>query len=385
MRLQTTSIQHLDGQHVTGTAAGNRRVYPRLIFGIVLAALLISVSCVHRAPANFDPSQLSSLSCRHIDPSDAPPVQWSSPTDHDVSFRLSRWCATVGPVYFSANPRVADLSPIDRVAIVSWNIHEGQGRVDELIQRLRLGEFTAGEPVVHFVLLLQEAIRRGHGIPPTIPQGYPAPRRIEGPAESNDVDLHRLAENGLAVLYVPSMRNGERAVEDRGNAILSTLPLNDPTLVELPVERQRRVAIVSSVQGIDRAGQRWHLGLVDVHLDTALALLNGGPFEARRRQVVALLDMLRPLGALNGPDRTAVIAGDFNTWEGRGEPAIMLLRQEYEDGAGAIEAPTWTGPLGLHATLDQIFVRGPAARSPVVRLPGRFGSDHYPLLTILEF
>jgi endonuclease/exonuclease/phosphatase family metal-dependent hydrolase len=370
---------------VTGTAAGNRPVCPRLIVGAALAAVLISSSCVHRTPANFDPSQLSSLSCRNVNPSDAPSVQWSSPTDPHVSFRLSRWCATVGPVYFIANPRAADVSPIDRVAIVAWNIHEGRGRVDELIQRLRLGEFTAGEPVVHFVLLLQEAIRRGHGIPPTIPQGYPAPRRIEGPAESHDVDLRRLAENGFAVLYAPSMRNGERAVEDRGNAIVSTLPLNDATLVELPVERQRRVAIVSSVQGIDPAGKRWHLGLVDVHLDTALALLNGGPFEARRRQAVALLDMLRPLGALSGPDRTAVVAGDFNTWRGRGEPAITLLGQEYDDGADAIEAPTWTGPLGLHATLDQIFVRGAATRSPVVRLSGRFGSDHYPLLTVLEF
>lgn len=370
---------------MTGTAAGSRLVDPRLIFGIALAALLISASCVHPVSANFDPSQLSSLSCRNIDPSNAPSVQWSSPTDHDVSVRLSRWCATVGPVYFIATPRVVDVSPIDRVAIVSWNIHEGRGRVDELIHRLRLGEFTAGEPVVHFVLLLQEAMRRGHGIPSTIPQGYPAPRRIEGPPESHDVDLRRLADSGLAVLYVPSMRNGERAVEDRGNAIVSTLPLNDPTLVELPVERQRRVAIVSSVRGIDRAGQRWHLGLVDVHLDTALALLDGGPFEARRRQVAALLDMLRPLGALNGPDRRAVIAGDFNTWKGSGEPAITLLRREYDDGADAIEAPTWTGPLGLHATLDRIFVRGAAPRSPVLRLPGRFGSDHYPLLTVLEF
>ena len=288
-------------------------------------------------------------------------------------------------MYFIANPQVVDVRPIDRVAIVSWNIHEGRGRVDELIRRLQHGEFTAGEPVANFVLLLQEAIRRDHGIPPTIPQGYPVPRRIEGPDESQDPGLRRLADDGLAVLYVPSMRNGERAVEDRGNAVVSTLALNDPTLIELPLERQRRVVIVSSVQGTDRAGRRWHLGLVDVHLDTALALLNGGPFEARRRQVVALLDMLRPVETLHGPDRTAVIAGDFNTWKGRGEPAMKLLREEFDDGPEAIDAPTWTGPLGLHATLDQIFVRGAWTRSPVTRLPDRFGSDHYPLLTVLEF
>jgi endonuclease/exonuclease/phosphatase family metal-dependent hydrolase len=370
---------------VRGTAGGNRGVHPRLIFGVVLAAHLIAAGCVHYPPAEFHPSQVSNLPCRQLDPVDAPSVQWTAPTDPDVSFRLSRWCATVGPVYFISNPRVDDVRPIDRVAIVSWNIHEGRGRVDELIQRLRLGEFTAGEPVVDFVLLLQEAIRREHGVPPTIPDGYPAPRRIDG-AEGTppDLDVHRLAEGGLAVLYAPSMRNGERAVEDRGNAIVSTLALNDPALIELPLERQRRVVIVSSVEGTDRAGQRWHLGLVDVHLDTALALLNGGPFEARRRQVVALLDMLRALGALNASDRTEVMAGDFNTWKGRGEPAIKLLRQEF-DGADPIEAATWTGPLGLHATLDQIFVRRAGTRSPIVRLPSKFGSDHYPLLTVLEF
>jgi endonuclease/exonuclease/phosphatase family metal-dependent hydrolase len=232
--------------------------------------------------------------------------------------------------------------------------------------------------------LLQEAIRRDHGVPPTIPDGYPAPRRIEG-AEGTDLDVHRLAEAGLAVLYAPSMRNGERAVEDRGNAIVSTLALNDPALIELPLERQRRVAIVASVEGTDRAGKRWHLGLVDVHLDTALALLDGGPFEARRRQVVALLDMMRPLAPLNACDRTAVMAGDFNTWKGSGEPAIKLLREEFAGGTDPIEATTWTGPLGLHATLDQIFVRGAGTRRPIVRLPRKFGSDHYPLLTVLEF
>jgi len=197
--------------------------------------------------------------------------------------------------------------------------------------------------------------------------------------------VHTLADEGLAILYAPSMRNGEHAVEDRGNAIVSSLPLSDPTLVELPIERQRRVAIVSSVAGSDRTGKRWHLGLIDVHLDTALALLHGGPFEARRRQVVALLDALRPLEALNTPGRPAVIAGDFNTWKGNGEPAIKLLREEFGDATDPMEAPTWTGALGLHATLDQIFVRGILTRSAVTRLPATFGSDHYPLLTVVAF
>jgi len=358
-------------------------VHPRLIRAVALLLLTIG-GCVHRPPPVFGPSQVFSLSCRQLDPTDAPPVHWA-PADSAASVRLSRWCATVGPVYFIGNPRVVDDRPIDRLAIISWNIHEGRGHVTDLIRRLRAGEFTGGESIHDFVLLLQEATRRDHGVPPTIPAGYPAPRRIEGPAESQDAGVHTLADEGLAILYAPSMRNGEHAVEDRGNAIVSSLPLSDPTLVELPIERQRRVAIVSSVAGSDRTGKRWHLGLIDVHLDTALALLHGGPFEARRRQVVALLDALRPLEALNTPGRPAVIAGDFNTWKGNGEPAIKLLREEFGDATDPMEAPTWTGALGLHATLDQIFVRGILTRSAVTRLPATFGSDHYPLLTVVAF
>jgi endonuclease/exonuclease/phosphatase family metal-dependent hydrolase len=340
---------------------------------------------VYRAPADFDAHKTADLSCRQIDPPEAASIHWAMPTDAYINVRLSRWCATVGPVYFVANPGVIDSRPIDRVAIVSWNIHEGHGDVDELIRRLRLGDFTAGEPVNDFVLLLQEATRRDHGVPLTIPDGYPAPRRIEGPTRHTDMDVRRLAEKGLAVLYVPSMRNGERAVEDRGNAIVSTLALMDPAAIELPIERQRRVAVVSAVQGVDRAGKPWRLRLVDVHLDTALALLNGGPFEARRRQVAALLDALHRLGDSNAADRTAVIAGDFNTWKGRGEPAIGLLRDQCDDRTRANGQPTWTGPLRLHADLDQIFVCSVGSRSAVSRLPGTFGSDHYPLLTVVDF
>jgi len=304
-----------------------------------------------------------------------------------MSARLSKWCATVGPVYFVAAPRAVVQQPIDRLAIVSWNIHEGRGDVDELVRRLRLGEFTDGEPVAHFVLLLQEAIRRDSRVPSSVPPGYPAPRRIEGPSGSPAGVVQRLAHEGLAVLYAPSMRNGLNGAiaEDRGNAIVSTLALHAPALIELPLERQRRVAIVSAVEGQSRSGRRWQLGLVDVHLDTALALFHGGPFEARRRQAAALVDALRSLADLNGSDGASIVAGDFNAWKGSAEPAVKLLREEFNDPIDSPDAPTWTGPLGLHARLDQIFMRGLMTRGRVARLPSRFGSDHYPLLTVLEF
>jgi endonuclease/exonuclease/phosphatase (EEP) superfamily protein YafD len=183
------------------------------------------------------------------------------------------------------------------------------------------------------------------------------------------------------------MRNGLNGAiaEDRGNAIVSTLALHAPALIELPLERQRRVAIVSAVEGQSRSGRRWQLGLVDVHLDTALALFHGGPFEARRRQAAALVDALRSLADLNGSDGASIVAGDFNAWKGSAEPAVKLLREEFNDPIDSPDAPTWTGPLGLHARLDQIFMRGLMTRGRVARLPSRFGSDHYPLLTVLEF
>jgi endonuclease/exonuclease/phosphatase family metal-dependent hydrolase len=359
----------------------------RAICTVAVTALLSVAGCVHR-PAGLDPSPTSAtLSCRQIDPPDARRPEWITPADPDMSARLSKWCATVGPVYFVAAPRAVALQPIDRLAIVSWNIHEGGGDVEELIRRLRLGEFTEGVPIGQFVLLLQEALRRDSRIPSSIPSGYPAPRRIEGPSGSAGGVVQRLAREGLAVLYAPSMRNGVNGeiAEDRGNAIVSTLVLHEPTLIELPLERQRRVAIVSGVEGESQSGRRWRLGLVDVHLDTALALFHGGPFDARRRQAAALIDALRSLADLNSADGAAVVAGDFNAWRGRGEPAVKILREEFPDPIDSTDAPTWTGPLGLHARLDQILVRGLMKRSRVVRLPSRFGSDHYPILTVVEF
>jgi endonuclease/exonuclease/phosphatase family metal-dependent hydrolase len=116
-----------------------------------------------------------------------------------------------------------------------------------------------------------------------------------------------------------------------------------------------------------------------VHLDTALALTRGGPFAARQRQAHALIDSLRT------PDEVAtVLAGDFNTWWGPTEPALNILRSAFPQTPRTAKAETWTGPLGLHAQLDYMFMRGPLAPSVVTRLSSRFGSDHYPLLTIVS-
>jgi endonuclease/exonuclease/phosphatase (EEP) superfamily protein YafD len=121
------------------------------------------------------------------------------------------------------------------------------------------------------------------------------------------------------------------------------------------------------------------LSLADVHLDTALALDHGGPFSARRRQAEALVDALTATLAIEGP---IVVAGDFNTWLGDREPAIAVVRRAFPDAAALHDGPTWTGPIGLHATLDHVFARG-VHSIQVRRLPDRFGSDHYPLMAVV--
>ena len=292
-------------------------------------------------------------------------------------------------MFFQPRPTLVGSAPIDRLAIVSWNIHEGGGDVDELIRRLRLGDFTGGDPIESFVLLLQEATRRDGAVPIRVPRGYPVPRSIAPHRGGRDSGVTQAAEDGLAVLYAPSMRNGDHAsrdaAEDRGNAIVSTLPLIEPRIVELPLERQRRVAVAAAVEGRTRDGATWRLDLVNVHLDTALALLHGGPFAARARQVRALLDALDSSRHPAAVHDAMVIAGDLNTWRGVREPAVRILRGVFPDTPPADRAATWRGPLGMHATLDHMFVRGAVSTSRVTRLPSRFGSDHFPLLTIVCF
>jgi endonuclease/exonuclease/phosphatase family metal-dependent hydrolase len=352
----------------------------------VIAVVLLS-ACAHHPPT-YDSSRFATLPCRQVVPTTDRPPTWISPADQIERSGLARWCETVGPVLFQPRPAAAP-APVDRLAVVSWNVHEDGGDVDDLIRRLRRGEFTGGDPIEAFVLLLQEATRRDGTVPARVPKGSPVPRSIASHRGSRAAGIGHFADQGLAVLYAPSMRNGNARAnddaEDRGNAILSTLPLLEPRLVELPLERQRRVAAAAAVEGRTRAGAPWRLDLVSVHLDTALALLHGGPFAARRRQASALLDALRSSGNPPMGEHAMVLAGDFNTWMGAREPAIKMLAEVFPDTPDADRAPTWQGPLGLHAALDYIFVRGAASASRVTRLPSRFGSDHFPLLTIVAF
>jgi endonuclease/exonuclease/phosphatase (EEP) superfamily protein YafD len=80
-----------------------------------------------------------------------------------------------------------------------------------------------------------------------------------------------------------------------------------------------------------------------------------------------------------------VLGGDFNTWLGDKEPAVEVMRRAFPDTPNGERVSTWRGPLGTHAALDHVFARGPFRSVATRRLPGRYGSDHYPLLTVVDF
>jgi len=359
---------------------------PRLLN--VLGVLVVVSAGVGCARVRTPPHVATATVCRGVvslRESPPEPVAWIAPADERSRGRLADWCAMVGPVVYERAPARTPGRPIDRLAVVSWNTHVGGGDLGTLVDAVQRGDFTRGEPFDAVVLLLQEMYRHGSDVPARAAILSAVPSRIAHALHAEHTrDVRRVAsERGLALLYAPSMRNGAFAddPEDRGNAILSTLPLADPAAVELPIERQRRVAAVATVDGHTSAGAAWRLRVANVHLDTALALLHGGPLTARRRQADALLVALTESLPFAGP---TVLAGDFNAWLGEREPAIRALRAAFPD-APPLSGSTWAGPLGLRATLDYVFAKGPAVTIQVQRLPNRFGSDHYPLLSVVRF
>jgi len=356
----------------------------RLARHSLIVAFGLGVACAS-APSSLDTAAIASLPCRQVLPRSAAPLRWWSPPAVDDNARLQRWCKTVGPVVAQPKPTVAPGGPIDQLAVVTWNLHVGAGDVDGFVERLRAGEFTGGKRIEHFVLLLQEAYRRDDAIPVRVARGFPVPGRIAAARNRGPAIDHFWRDDRLAVLYAPSMRNGivDLEREDRGNAIVSTLELADSVLIELPLEHQRRVAIASTVAGVTGAGTPWRVRVVDVHFDTALALTHGGPFAARRRQADALIAALQATAAAGDAGATTIVAGDFNTWGGR-ERALDALAAAFADRRDRGGEPTWFGPLGVHATLDHMFVAG-TRRIDIRRVPDRFGSDHYPLLATVNF
>jgi endonuclease/exonuclease/phosphatase family metal-dependent hydrolase len=250
--------------------------------------------------------------------------------------------------------------------VVTWNAAAGAGDLVELVGRLRRGDFTDRTPVAHFVLLLQEVYRTGGAVPARVPAGGRAPRRLGRPAAAIDIE-HAARSLELSVFYAPAMRNGVEA-EDRGNAIMTTEPLRQLEVLELPFERQRRIALLATVTGWTSSGERWQIRFANAHLETRAGLTRGGPAPARRRQARAIAEHLL------SPRAPTIIAGDLNTSWGDDEPAVRDLRRLFPD-AGKTPATTWAKAV-LSARLDHLFAWLPGTSLTVSRISERFGSDH---------
>jgi endonuclease/exonuclease/phosphatase family metal-dependent hydrolase len=264
-----------------------------------------------------------------------------------------------------------------------WNAEVGHGRLAELIGDLRSGALM-GEPVREFVLLLQEVHRAGSAVPDPVPEWAAVPRRTGYARAPGRVDVVEVARReGLSLLYAPSMRNGHKGgglAEDRGNAILSTLDLASPTALELPYERQRRVAVLASVEITNRAGEPFTLRFASVHLDNRARFGRihrtfGAARAAQARALVADVSITR--------SQAVVVGGDLNTWvPGADAAAVEVLRSELPMPAeppseGTHELP-WPAP---RLRLDHLFFRLPQGWRAQYRVAdSTYGSDHHPLL-----
>lgn len=307
-------------------------------------------------------------------------VQWHQPEGEPLRSTLDAWCRGVGPVVYQSQPvkgpqERAPVPATDAVAVVSWNVNVGAGNLSAFVADLRAGKWSDGNQPEHFVLLLQEVLRTGEMVPPRDPSQAGARRLLRRPPRVDIVGFAR--EFGLSLLYVPSMRNGldaSAAPEDRGNAILSTLPLLVPGALELPFVRQRRVAVLAMLDG---PGDGDSLGVASVHLDPfvgANRLWVFGAARARGRQGRAIAAVLRPQFPF-------VVGGDFNTWLGADEPALREMTQVSGQAAWARQGTYKSG-----AILDYLFFRTPVSRQPPYeRVGDPYRSDHYPLVGWISF
>jgi endonuclease/exonuclease/phosphatase family metal-dependent hydrolase len=236
-----------------------------------------------------------------------------------------------------------------------------------------------GTPVI---LLLQEVYRAGPEVPAALPDAAGFASRIRGfcPDGRRDEVESFAAALGMHAYYVPSMRNGAPLLsdEDRGNAILSDLPLSGFSAVELPFERQRRVAVSATVTGADAEQRPWHLRLMSVHLDNMVGAkrlwIAGGEY-GRARQARGLLSSI-PVD-----ESPVVVAGDFNTWFGFSDQAYIETARVFPQTRVSDRRATFHGILRL----DHLFYRLPEGwRASFRRADSRFGSDHYPLVATIQ-
>lgn len=281
-------------------------------------------------------------------------IRWYAPRSPDMRRTLDRWCATVGPAVVDTvpSPQFARLPVSAPLRVISWNAALGGGDLlgflrGELDLRCADDAPRPGPEFAHFVLLVQEAHRLSEDVPLPGPDA-PFPIRIDPRERPGPIlEITQVADRcGLALGYVPLSRNGDRAQgerrEDKGNAILASIPLSDLIAIELPLEASRKVALAATVTLADG----WRLRVVDVHLDVSASLarilMSGNAW--RLEQANALLAGLAVATAsaeASGEGRAiaTLVAGDFNVWS-RDNSALRRLEREFPESPSRIRQAT---------------------------------------------
>jgi endonuclease/exonuclease/phosphatase family metal-dependent hydrolase len=305
----------------------------------------------------------------------------------DERLRLEAWRRNVGArvALDLTSASASHTAPRHRCLVVlSWNVWIGRGRLREVVSRIRNGDYAelGAGPDIPLVVLAQEAYRSDASVPP-LQEGQAGRVLIAqlGPQEDVVETAHEL---GMNLRYAPSMRNGSEQ-SDRGNAILSTLPLQEAHAVELPLVLQRRVAVTAAVT---LAGAR--LRLVSAHLDP-----RGPPGHRWLGSYGRALQAQHLLASL--ANDTTILGADLNLGRGRYEKAWRLLGEAGFTFGVPPSLPRWRHT--FHAlprlVLDYLLVRdrdGIIAEAHVHRLDEHprdrgarvFGSDHHPLLARID-
>jgi endonuclease/exonuclease/phosphatase family metal-dependent hydrolase len=354
------------------------------VASLLLLLILSGAACQWTGTSRPLQARLPDGTCRALVPSvpgeSSVAVEWVTPREAVQVASLNRWCNAVGPVVAITAADSREAGVVDELAILTWNVHVGAGDIETVVRRLRSGTLTGGQPMPHFVLLLQEAHRAGAAVPRVLGSSVELPGAIlPGTPGRPRQDVAAVAARlNLHLYYVPSMRNGRplETNEDRGNAILSTLPLSSLAAIELPFERQRRVTIAAEIGARTSRGEPWSFTVVSTHLDNLVGLRSAWIFAgpARQRQARGVVDAL--------PAETpAIVGGDLNSWFGYRDPAYLEFARSFPGTPRGDTRPTFGGLLRL----DHLFFRLPDGWSGSHRrLDDRFGSDHHPVLGIVR-
>ena len=303
--------------------------------------------------------------------------------------QLEAWrknCAA--PIALDVTARApTDASASGMLVVLSWNVWIGHGRLHELISRIRNGDFIdqGATPDAELVVLAQEVYRSDSAIPLDATRYAGRHPAIKAGHQREEI-VDTAQALGMNLRYAPSMRNAGLQ-SDRGNAILSTLPLEAAYAIELPFMIQRRVAVAATIR---LAGES--ACVVSAHLDP-----RGTPGNSwlgasgRGLQAQYLLASLR--------SDIVILGADLNLARGRYEPAWRMLHDAGFRQAIGSPTPRWRHTYHSvlpRLVLDYLLVRDPAgvvARAEVHRVDEHpldrgsyvFGSDHHPLLGRIDF